>query len=115
MSNLDLLAPWVNVYADPGDLVTIEVNVPVSLEVGTWVGKLWDSDCQDAPTALFSVVPPSGTPVILTLDTTNPLLVPPWKKSFRGHWELDRTFGGETRTWVKGDFILDSSRHQFGG
>jgi hypothetical protein len=112
MSTVDLLAYTVNVYADPGDYVTISVDVPFEFEPGTWVGKLWDSSCQGPPLALFTVFPPSNSPVILELDTSNPLLVPPWASSFRGHWELDRTVGGKTRTWVKGDFILDVDRRQ---
>lgn len=113
MTTGDLLAPTVNVYAEPGDLVTIEVNVPASLESGTWTGYLWEgTGCQGAPVALFDVTPPSSSPVILKLDTTG--LVPAWAKNFTGHWELDRTSAGETRTWVKGDFVLDTSRRQMG-
>lgn len=112
MSVVDLLAHTVNVYAEPGDYVSISVTVPVEYEAGTWIGTLWNSTCQGEPLAFFVVTPPAGTPVLLELDTTNPLLVPPWKTSFEGHWELDRTISGETRTWVKGDFILDTNRRQ---
>jgi len=112
MSTVDLLAPTVNVFGEPGDTIVIEINVPTTYESGTWVGTLWDSLCQDTPTASFVVTPPNSSPVILTLNTTG--LVPPWASSFTGHWELDRIAGGETRTWVKGDFILDSGRHQLG-
>lgn len=111
MSTGDLLAPTVNVLAEPGDLVTIEVTVPLAYESGTWTGYLWEgTGCQGVPLALFDVTPPASSPVVLKLDTTN--LVPAWAKSFIGHWELDRVASGETRTWVKGDFILDSSRRQ---
>lgn len=112
MSVVDLLAHTVNVYGEPGDFISISVTVPLEFESGTWVGTLWDSACQDTPTALFTVTPPSGTPVLLELDTTSPLLVPSWKSSFKGHWELDRIASGEKRTWVKGDFILDTNRRQ---
>ena len=111
MGTVDLLAVTTNVYAEPGDFVTISVTVPAASESGTWVGKLWEGDgCLGTPIALFTVTPPSSSPVILTLDTST--LVPEWAKSFVGHWELDRTVTGQTHTWVKGDFILDSSRRQ---
>jgi hypothetical protein len=114
VSTLDLLAPTVNIFAEPGDLVTIEVTVPLALESGTWIGYLWEGQCQGEPVALFTVTPPNGTPVVLQLDTANPLLVPAWATSFNGRWELDRVDSGETRTWVKGRFVLDSTLQQGG-
>jgi FtsP/CotA-like multicopper oxidase with cupredoxin domain len=112
MSTADLLATPLDIFAEPGDFVTVTVTVPLEYQPGTWVATLWDSECQDVPTALFTVTPPSGTPVIIELDTTNPLLVPSWASSFSGYWNLKRTVSGETRVWVKGKFILDTSRRQ---
>jgi hypothetical protein len=112
MAVADLLAVTLDIYAEPNDFVTVTVTVPLDYQAGTWIATLWDSECQDTPTAFFTVTPPSSSPVILELDTTNPLLVPSWASSFTGFWNLKRTVSGESRVWVKGKFILDSGQRQ---
>jgi hypothetical protein len=115
MPTLDLLAAWVPILAEPGDDITIPITVPSGSESGTWTASIWRNKLKDDLVESFTVSV-SGTIVTISLsDTETAALVPTGTAAFAGYWELDHTASGSTRTWLKGDFVLDPSRRSGNG
>lgn len=110
-TTVDLRGAWVPILGEPGDAVSIAVTVPSGSETGTWTATVWRDRRKSASVASFAVAVAGQVVTITLTGTQTGDLVPAGSSAFSGYWELDHTVSGVTRTWLKGDFVLDPGRH----
>jgi hypothetical protein len=110
MTTIDLSAGWLPIVLEPGDAVSIPVTVPAGYETGAWTAAVYADKRQTAPLVSFT---PTVVGQVVTISLTSVQvagLAAAGTSVFTGYWELVRTVSGATRTWLKGDFIIDAAR-----
>jgi hypothetical protein len=112
-TTLDLSAAWVPILLEPGDAVSIPVTIPAGYDTGTWTASVYTSRRQAGSPTAFTVTGPTSLVLTLALSSAQvAALAPAGTSRFTGYWELVRTVASASRTWLKGDFVIDADHRQ---
>lgn len=106
---IDLNAPRLRIDADPENDLLVVVTVPNSYETGVWTAPVFTDNSLQTQLGSFSTnVVGQDVQVTATAAAIDALVSGSWR--FTAWWELRRTSTGATRTWVKGEFMVDAGR-----